>query len=171
MKRNIVLIGLSGSGKSTIGRKLARRLRMPLLDTDAMIEASENRSIPEIFAQDGEKRFRDLESAAAVEAALQDGAVISCGGGMILREQNMAVLRATGFVVFISRHPSRIFRSTRQNDRPLVQGDREKLFRLHAERIALYRGYADYTLDNGGRLNGRPGKAALRVIRAWRKSA
>ena len=171
MKRNIVLIGLSGSGKTTIGTKLARRLRMPLLDTDAMIEDSENRSIPDIFAQDGEEHFRDIETAAAIEAALQEGVVISCGGGMILREQNMAALKATGFVVFISRHPSRIFRSTQQHDRPLVKGDREKLFRLHADRIALYRRYADYTLDNGGRLNGRPGKAALRVIRAWRKSA
>ena len=85
--KNLVLIGLSGCGKSTFGRKLAKRLRLPLLDTDVMIEKKTGRSIPDIFAADGESGFRDIESACAREAAAVQGAVISTGGGMILREE------------------------------------------------------------------------------------
>ena len=83
--KNLVLIGLSGCGKSTFGKRLARRLHMPLLDTDAMIEKKTGRSIPDIFSTEGEAGFRDLESACAREAAAMQGVVISTGGGMILR--------------------------------------------------------------------------------------
>ena len=84
--KNLVLIGLSGCGKSTMGKRLARKLRMPLLDTDTMIEKNSGRTIPDIFARDGEEGFRTMESACAREAAAYDGAVISTGGGMNLRE-------------------------------------------------------------------------------------
>lgn len=150
MKKNLVLIGLSGCGKSTLGRRLARRLRMPLLDTDAMIEARTGRSIPDIFASEGESGFRDIESACAREAAAMEGVIISTGGGMILREENMDALARNGLILFIDRHPSRILRSTTLGDRPLVQNDRDKLFRLYAERLALYRRYADITIPNHG---------------------
>ena len=148
--KNLVLIGLSGCGKSTIGRRLARRMRMPLLDTDAMIEKNSGRTIPDIFAEDGETGFRDMESACARQAAAGSGAVISTGGGMILREENMKALAENGLIVFIDRHPSHILRSTSLGDRPLVQNDRDRLFRLHAERIDLYRRYAHVTVFNNG---------------------
>ena len=83
--KNLVLIGLSGCGKSTIGRRLSRLLRMPLLDTDAMIAEAVGRSIPEIFAERGEAFFRDLESAACLAASELEGVIISPGGGAILR--------------------------------------------------------------------------------------
>ena len=148
--KNLVLIGLSGCGKSTIGKRLARKLRMPLLDTDTMIEKNSGRTIPDIFARDGEEGFRTMESACAREAAAYDGAVISTGGGMILREENMDALSKNGIIVFIDRHPSHILRSTTLGDRPLVQNDRDRLFRLYAERIALYRRHADVTIPNHG---------------------
>lgn len=148
--KNLVLIGLSGCGKSTIGKRLARKLRMPLLDTDTMIEKNSGRTIPDIFARDGEEGFRTMESACAREAATYDGAVISTGGGMILRGENMDALSKNGIIVFIDRHPSHILRSTTLGDRPLVQNDRDRLFRLYAERIALYRRHADVTIPNHG---------------------
>lgn len=147
---NLVLIGLSGCGKTTFGKRLARRLRLPLLDTDVMIEQKTGRTIPDIFAAEGESGFRDIESVCAKEAAARDGAVISTGGGMVLREENMKALSQGGLVVFIDRHPSHILRSTSLTDRPLVQNDRDRLFRLYAERLALYRRHADVVIPNHG---------------------
>lgn len=166
--KNLVLIGLSGCGKSTIGRRLARRMRMPLLDTDAMIEKNSGRSIPDIFAEDGETGFRDMESACARQAAAGSGAVISTGGGMILREENMKALAENGLIVFIDRHPSHILRSTSLGDRPLVQNDRDRLFRLYAERIDLYRRYAHVTVfNNGGPRTLR--KRILQILNHYRR--
>ncbi|WP_294485441.1 shikimate kinase [uncultured Mailhella sp.] len=167
--KNLVLIGLSGCGKSTFGRRLAKRLRLPLLDTDVMIEKKTGRTIPDIFAADGESGFRDIESACAREAAAVQGAVISTGGGMILREENMKELSKNGLVVFIDRHPSRILRSTTLKDRPLVQDDKDKLFRLYAARLALYRRHADVTVPNHGGPRTLK-RRILQVLRHYRRS-
>ncbi len=148
--KNLVLIGLSGCGKTTFGKRLSRRLHLPLIDTDVMIEKKTGRTIPDIFAEEGESGFRDIESACAREAASCDGAVISTGGGMVLREENMKALSQNGLVIFIDRHPSHILRSTSLDDRPLVQNDRDRLFRLHAARLALYRRHADVIIPNHG---------------------
>ena len=90
--KNIVLIGLSGCGKSTFGKRLARRLHMPLLDTDAMIEEAEGQRISTIFDERGEAYFRDLESAACLAVSELQGTIISTEGGMVLREKNMQAL-------------------------------------------------------------------------------
>ena len=148
--KNLVLIGLSGCGKSTVARRLSRRLRMPLLDTDAMIIEAEGRSIPEIFAESGEAYFRNMESAACRAAAEQHGVIIATGGGAVLREANMEALAESGLIVFLHRHPSRILRSASLDDRPLVQDDAERLFRLYAERLPLYRRWAHVTVHNSG---------------------
>lgn len=166
--KNIVLIGLSGCGKSTLGKRLARRLRMPLLDTDAMIAEAEGCSIPDIFAERGEPYFRDLEHAACLAASEARGAVIATGGGVILREENMETLAGNGLVFFIGRHPSRILRSASLLDRPLVQDDGERLYRLYAERLPLYRRWADMTIRNDG---GRKSMARClrRILRYFRQ--
>lgn len=148
--KNLVLIGLSGCGKSTFGKRLSRRLRMPLLDTDAMIVDSEGRAISDIFAERGEPYFRDLESAACHAAAERNGVIISTGGGAVLREENMRVLAEHGVIVFIDRHPSHILRSASLADRPLVKDDSDKLFRLYRERLPLYRLWAGVTVRNDG---------------------
>lgn len=148
--KNLVLIGLSGCGKSTVARRLSRRLHMPLLDTDAIIVEAEGRSIPEIFAESGEAYFRDMESAACRAAAEQHGVIIATGGGAVLREANMEALAESGLIVFLHRHPSRILRSASLDDRPLVQDDAERLFRLYAERLPLYRRWAHVTVHNSG---------------------
>lgn len=167
--KNIVLIGMPGSGKSSFGKRLARRLRCPLMDTDTMIVAKAGMSIPEIFARYGEDYFRDLESQCAREASEQQGVIISTGGGMILREANMETLRKTGTVFFIDRHPSLILRSTSLKDRPLVQDDQNKMFRLYEQRIHLYRRYADVTVCNNRTLNKRIKRGILRILRHHKK--
>lgn len=168
--KNIVLIGLSGCGKSTVGRRLARRLRLPLLDTDVMIEERTGRTIPDIFSREGEAGFRNMETACVKEAAEKEGVVISTGGGVILREENMTALSKNGLVVFIDRHPSHILRSTTLGDRPLVQNDRDRLFRLYADRLALYRRHADVTVPNHGGPRTLK-KRLLQILRHYRRAA
>ena len=168
--KNIVLIGLSGCGKSTLGRRLARRLRMPLFDTDAMIVETEGRSIPDIFAERGEHYFRDLESAACLAVSELEGAVIATGGGAVLREENLRSLAENGVIFFLDRHPSRILRTASLHDRPLVQDDRDKLFRLYAERLALYRRWADVTIANKGTRR-RMARCLRRIMKHFRHNA
>ena len=168
--KNLVLIGLSGCGKSTFGKKLSRRLRMPLLDTDAMIVEAEGRAISDIFAERGEAFFRDMESAACQVVAEQEGIIISTGGGMVLREANMEALAKNGLMFFIDRHPSHILRSASLKDRPLVADDADKLFRLYEERLALYRLWAHVTIRNSGSRRGMK-RCLLQILKHFRKAA
>ena len=92
MTKNIVLIGMMGSGKTTVGGLLAQRLRRPFVDTDVLIEEREGRSIPDIFARDGEVFFRGLERTVAQELSGLSGLVIACGGGLPLRDEAIAAL-------------------------------------------------------------------------------
>lgn len=145
--KNLVLIGMPGSGKSKMGALLARRFSLPLLDTDAMVVEAAGMTIPELFDRFGEAHFRDLETQAAQAAAAYGGAVVATGGGVVLREENMAALAGTGVVFFRDRPPEAILGEDHKG-RPLLRGDREqareKLLRLYAERIGLYKRYAHY---------------------------
>ena len=138
-KTNVVLIGMPGSGKSCVGAALAERLGMPLVETDAMVVEKTGRSIPDIFAQDGEAAFR--------RAAAMEGTVISTGGGIILRPENMEILSATGTVYFLDRDP-RDIANTELDGRPLLSGGRDRVFLLYDQRINLYRKYARYTVPS-----------------------
>ena len=168
--KNLVLIGLSGCGKSTLGRRLSKALRMPLLDTDAMVEEAAGCTVADIFARHGEARFRELESEACRKAAAQQGAVIATGGSMVLREENMEALASGGVIFFIDRHPSHILRSARLGDRPLVADDTRKLYRLHAERLALYRRWADAVIPSRGSSR-RIARTFRHILRRFKKAA
>lgn len=144
---NLVLIGMPGSGKSTVGKILSQLLHMSLADTDDLVERSAGKTIPELFASEGEAAFRDRETAAAREAASLDGAVIATGGGIVLREENMRVLAATGLIFFRDRDLEDILGEDHMG-RPLVGKDPEKLRVLYAQRIDLYRKYAQYTISH-----------------------
>src|SRR5207247_5909647 len=98
----VYLVGMPGSGKSTVGPELAGRLGVPFIELDAEIEGAAGRSVPEIFAEEGEAGFRAREAAALVDAARRDPSVVSCGGGVVLEPANRVTLRATGEVVFLS---------------------------------------------------------------------
>jgi shikimate kinase len=146
----VYLVGMPGSGKSTVGPVLAARLGVPFVELDARIEATAGRSVPEIFADEGEARFREMEAAALVEAAAEDPSVVSCGGGAVLEPANRVTLRATGVVVFLSV-PVDVLRArvVPAADRPLIheQGD---LDRLLAQREPLYREFAAHVVDGTG---------------------
>ncbi|MDE6107698.1 MAG: shikimate kinase [Oscillospiraceae bacterium] len=145
--KNLVLTGMPGSGKTKMGRILAQRFGLPLVDTDQMVVERAGKTIPEIFAEDGEKAFRDIETAAVLEAAALPGAVIATGGGVILREENMAALRCTGLVFFRDRSPAAIVGED-LTGRPLIGSDSERVYRLYKERLPLYQKYAHHTIPH-----------------------
>lgn len=149
--KNLVLIGMPGSGKTKIGRLLAERFGLPLVDTDEAVTARSGRSVPQLFEELGEAGFRDLESQAVAEAAALDGAVIATGGGVVLRRENMEALRATGVVFFRDRDVAAIAGED-HGGRPLLGSDREaaraRLLRLYEQRIGLYRRYAHHIIPH-----------------------
>jgi shikimate kinase len=145
--KNIVLIGLSGSGKTTFGKRLSDRYRMPLVDTDAEIVKKTGRTISDIFAADGETAFRDMETEMARECGRLSGTIISTGGGIVLREENMQALKQNGLVLFLDRKPQDIIGED-LSDRPLVADDQQKIYRLREQRYDLYCKYADAVVQN-----------------------
>lgn len=145
MKRNIVLIGMPGCGKSAVGRELADMLDMTLVDTDRLVEQTDGRTIPEIFAREGEAAFRDKETAAAIQAARMTNVVIATGGGMVLREENMDALGKTGIIFFRDRALSDILGED-LSYRPLLSEDAKRIYDLYDQRIGLYRKYAHHVI-------------------------
>ncbi|MFA0814438.1 MAG: shikimate kinase [Anaerofustis sp.] len=146
--KNIVLIGLPGSGKTTIGQQVAKSSNMRYLDLDEWIEEQEGASIPDLFASYGEPYFRMMETKAAQYASAQTSAVISCGGGIVLKQENMHMLGAGGIIVFIDRDPAAIISDIDTQHRPLLKSGADKIWELYRERYDLYRTYADYIIKN-----------------------
>jgi len=153
--QSIALVGLSGVGKSTAGRGLAERLLWPLHDTDALIAQSEGRTVAQIFAEAGEARFRDLESAALRLALSGSPCVVSTGGGIVLRPENRALLRERAFVVWLDAPTETLVARLLAHDeaRPLI-GAADPAARLEALRAARARVYAEVAharVDTAGR--------------------
>ncbi len=166
MRDNVILVGFMGAGKSTVGRLVARRLGRCFVETDQMITAKEGRSIPEIFADHGEARFRALEEEMLGLLALKSGDVIATGGGLPCREGRPETLRALGTVVWLSGDFDALYaRALRAGERPMLAGrSREELERLYREREPFYR-QADVTVDTTGL---GPDQVAAEVLRALR---
>ncbi len=155
----ISLVGLPGSGKSTVGRQLARRLDLPFVDSDPEIEKRLGCSIREYFEREGEASFRDVEAAVIADLCCRHSGVLSTGGGTVLRADNRAALRAHGHVVYLRSHPEDVFRRLRHDrNRPLLQvGDPlQRLKDLFAVRDPLYREAAHFVIETG-----RPSVATL----------
>lgn len=145
-KRNIVLVGMPGCGKSTLGRVLAERLGLDFIDGDEEIVRREGMPVPQIFAERGEAAFRDCESAAIRESlAPRGGCVIATGGGAILREENVFRLKQNGVLVFLDRPLDQIAAT---GDRPL-SSNREMLEQRYRERYPKYCACADVHLHIG----------------------
>lgn len=149
---NIFLIGLMGSGKTTIGRSLARHRHMIFLDSDHEIEACCGVSIPTIFEIEGEAGFRHREAVKIDELSQRRGVVLATGGGAILDPENRQHLKTRGTVVYLRCHPAELYQRTRHDkNRPLLQIDDplKRLQELYAQRHALYLETADIVLDTG----------------------
>ena len=154
----IALVGLPGSGKSTVGRQLARRLQLPYIDSDQVIVERLGCTIREYFEREGEERFRDVEESVIDELTQQQG-VLSTGGGAVLRPANRAHLRGRGKVVYLKSTPEELFRRLRHDtSRPLLQAadPLERLRELYAVRDPLYRETAHFVTETG-----RPSVATL----------
>lgn len=148
----ISLIGLPGSGKSTIGRHVARRLQQPFIDADRVIEDRLGCSIREYFEREGEPSFRDIEQQVIDELTLMPAQVIATGGGAVLRELNRARLHGRTTVVYLNATPEALLRRVSHDTRrPLLQvGDPlNRLRDLHKVRDPLYRETAHLILDTG----------------------
>ncbi len=152
--RNIFLIGFMGVGKSTIAKILAEELNAELIEMDETIEQEAGLTINEIFDKYGETYFRDLESALIGRITKKGGAVVSCGGGAVLREENVAKMKANGTVVFLTATPETIFERVRYStNRPLLNGNMnvEYIAQLMKRRQDIYEQAADNVISTDGK--------------------
>ncbi|QUE76459.1 shikimate kinase AroK [Stutzerimonas stutzeri] len=151
---NIILVGPMGAGKSTIGRLLAKELRLPFRDSDREIEQRTGASIPLIFDVEGEQGFREREHTAIKELCRMRGVVLATGGGAVLRPENRQMLRAGGRVIYLCTSvEQQLDRTSRDRNRPLLQtsNPREILTGLMAVRDPLYREVADLIIQTDER--------------------
>jgi shikimate kinase len=165
---NVILVGFMGAGKSVVGRLLARRLGRCFVETDEMIVAREGRSIPEIFATDGEPRFRALEAEMLEALKLKSGEVIATGGGLPCREGRMAELRELGTVVWLEGDLADLHtRAKRGGRRPMLDGRPfEEIETLYREREPFYR-QADVTVTTTGL---GPDQVVAKILAALRQA-
>ena len=139
----IFIIGLPGSGKSALSKLLAEKLNYTLYDLDSFIEKKENRSITNIFADEGETYFRNIESEVLEELSNLENAVLSTGGGIVLAERNRKTMKEKGLTIFIDRSVDIILQNIDPKERPLLAKDKNKLLELSKQRDSLYREAAD----------------------------
>jgi shikimate kinase len=154
--RHLVLVGLMGAGKTSVGALCATTLQRPFVDTDDLVAATAHRSVPEIFADDGETVFRALERQAVADAcASPDPLVIACGGGAVLDAENRQRLRAHGCVIWLRGAPDVLAARVGPDGggRPLLASEEPgaTLARLEVERSAAYEGIAHATVDTDRR--------------------
>ncbi len=163
MKKNLILCGFMGSGKSTIGKLLSEKMGTRFIDTDAYIEQKEGMKISEMFEKYGEDYFRSREKEVCAELSQLKRTVISTGGGTLLNEDNMRALKKNG-VVFLLNVSSRTVLTRLKNDstRPLLQqDDKERAVKmLLNKRIPLYNRAADYVID----AEESPRKVCLKIL-------
>lgn len=153
-RRSVVLIGFMGTGKTSVGRRLAERLGFPFIDTDAEIELATGKTIPEIFALQGETAFRTLEAATVRRLSGAGPAVVATGGGVVLNPENVANLKRTGLVVLLEAPADEIYGRVKEEGwRPLlaVADPLERIRQLLVQREPLYRAAADMVVVAVGR--------------------
>ncbi len=146
---NIILIGMPGTGKSTVGAILADRANIPFIDLDLLIEKNENKTITKIFEEFGEDVFRDIETKTLKE--LKGKFILATGGGIVEKDINKEILQSLGVVVYINTPIDTIYeRIKNDKTRPLLQGDnpKEKLLKLFFKRKEKYENFAQIIIDN-----------------------
>jgi shikimate kinase len=168
---HLMLVGLMGAGKTTVGERCAKRLGRPFVDTDDLVQTAAGMTVSELFALSGEGRFRALEREAVADACASPvPAVIACGGGAVLHADNRRVLRAAGFVVWLQAPPTvlheRLDGEAARTPRPLLAGGAPvTLERLAVVRAHAYEAVADGIVDTEGRSVDQVTEAVLQVYR------
>lgn len=149
---SLILVGMMGAGKTTVGRLLARRLKRSFYDSDEEIERRCGVRIPVIFDIEGEAGFRARETQVIAELCALDNAVLATGGGAVLAEENRRIIAARGIVVYLHARPPHLWQRVRHDrNRPLLAtvDPQKRLDELYAERDPLYREVADLVVDTG----------------------
>jgi shikimate kinase len=164
--KNIVLVGFMGSGKTTVGKLIAEKTGMPLLDMDALIEERAGKPITAIFADEGEAHFRQLEREMVRELAQREGQIISTGGGIVLNPDNIADFERTGLVVCLLADAQTVLERVKHDtSRPLLAGDKEKkILEILDSRKHLYESIA-HRIDTSGRPS--PAPTAMEIIELY----
>lgn len=162
--KNVVLIGMPGSGKTTIGKILAAKLGRAFCDADHLLEEWEGTTIKALFAV-SEENFRDAETKTIKRLAAARDLVIATGGGVVKRPENMELLKASGLIFFIDRSPALICADVDVASRPLLAAGRQRIFDLYTERSELYQKYKDFIVGN----NGEPEAVALEILNILKK--
>lgn len=152
LKSNIVLIGMPGCGKTTIGKMLSEKISYEFCDIDEYIEKQENTSISRIFDK-GEEHFRDIEEKYVKEVALKQGIVISTGGGVIKRKANIEALKENGVIFFVDRPIEDILSDLDTDSRPLLKDKKHRIYNLYNERYDLYMKYCNERIINNSSIN------------------
>ena len=146
--KNIVLIGMMGCGKTTLGSLLAEKLERKLVDTDALIVEREGRSINEMFAADGEGYFRERELDVSKELGQMQNLIIACGGGLPMQGTCMAALKQNGTVIWLRRDPGETYDTMDHSGRPLAQQGRQDFLDRFTQREPVYRQWADIVIGD-----------------------
>lgn len=147
--KNIVLIGMPGSGKSTIGRLLSQSLNMKFIDMDDYIVKTEGKSVKELFAV-SEDCFRNAETRCSLELSNMNSVVVAAGGGIIKRKENIDYLKKNSIIIFINRPVEQIIKDIDYGARPLLADGKKRLYELYNERISLYKEYSEIEIENFG---------------------
>lgn len=151
LTKNIIICGFIGSGKSTLGPVLARRLSAEFIDSDDFIESREGLTIPELFRRYSEQGFRDREHKALLELSHRSGIVLSTGAGALTYSRNVLPLKRTGVLLFINADFEECYRRIKDSDRPLVRSNtREQLEKMYEVRNSHYRTISDYEIPAVG---------------------
>ena len=171
---NVYLVGFMGSGKSTVGKLLAKNLNKGFVDADELLEGKVGISIREIFEKYGEEYFRQIETEIMSEVTKTRGVVVACGGGVVLREENMRLLKSTGIVVYLHVSVEELVRRLLDDEeRPLLQvNNRVRRIRsLYRIRLPLYMRYADIIVDNTRKTPREAVQEIMREIRRLRNDS
>lgn len=161
MRRHLFLTGMMGSGKSTMGFQCAQQLGAAFIDLDEYIVVREGMSIPDMFAQYGEAYFRRCETQALLSVCGKKPCVVATGGGTVLRDENVSLMRAAGLIVLLNRPLETMIGDVSEEGRPNLAGGKEARMReLYAQRAARYREACDIAFDNSG----TPFEACKRLI-------
>jgi len=148
---NIYLIGMMGTGKSTLGKTLSKKMQKPFIDLDSEIEKTGGNSVSEIFDRDGEERFREMETEQLKQYS---GSVVACGGGIVLKLENRRFIKENGIAILLIASMGELSqRLSDSNNRPLLANDitEEALIRLWLERQLDYLNTADFTIKTRGK--------------------